>query len=133
MSAGCVNVNAAPAIVTRTLRNTRPYVRLTSVARSVPVRVWTAVGAYEKPMMSFSSVEVLDEIIPQRMGAVPATDVGLVRRWRSASPQSDHPADRPHLDDARRRADLALEVTAATRFLRRRQREIALDRSVHDR
>ena len=67
-----------PAIVTRTLRNTRPYVR-SHERRALGARAsLDRVGAYEKPMMSFNSVEVLDgsrnEIIPQRMGAVPATD-----------------------------------------------------------
>src|SRR6185312_12571434 len=48
-NAGWLSVNQTPAIETRTLAKTSPYVRRTRVARSTPVRTWTD-GAYEEPM-----------------------------------------------------------------------------------
>ena len=43
-SCGCDSAKVAPAMVQRTLTNTSAYVRLTSVARSAPVRTRIPVG-----------------------------------------------------------------------------------------
>ena len=78
---GCENAKAVPSTVMMTLRNTRPYVRRTSVARSAPERIATD-GAYEKPMVPIDSVGVYlpSEIYPASQGACPEKRVGARSR-----------------------------------------------------